>query len=196
MRIACLSAAVAAVLIGGEPCLAQVTYERGADGQTYRVSRTYVPRTVPTTEIQTREETVYRPEVTTRYQTYQQNYLAPITEYRWVSRMRGLWNPFQRPYWTHNIEPVTRWEHRPASVHVPVTSTNWVQEKRTVQTPVTKYRVVNEEHTTRVAVNSAPSVTPAPSRVQVASRPRSGDIGGQRLDEPVQWGGGDARYMR
>lgn len=198
MRIACCCcAALAALVWSASNCSAQVSYERGADGRTYRVTKNYVPRTVPTTEVRKREETVYRPEVTTTYQTYQQTYLTPVTEYRWVSRMRGRWNPFQEPCWTHDIEPVTRWESRPATVQVPVTTTNWVAERRTVETPVTTYRTVTEERTTRVAVSGPPPASAPPEkRVQVASRPSATAIGGQRLDEPVRWGESDERYRR
>ncbi len=142
------------------------------NGVTYRVTRQVVQRSIPTTELQTREQKVYRPQVTTQYQAYQQTYLTPVTEYQWVSRMHGWWNPFQQPYYTHELAPVTRWEARPATVQVPVARTDWVEETRTTQVPVTTYRTVPEEYTSRVAVSAAPT------DVSVASRP----IGGQRLD--------------
>jgi hypothetical protein len=143
------------------------------NGVTYRVTRQVVQRSIPTTEIQTREQKVYRPQVTTEYQSYAQTYVTPVTEYQYVPRLRGWWNPFQQPYWTHEYAPVTRWEARPSTVQVPVSRTDWVEETRTTQVPVTTYRTVPEEYTSRVAVSASPGVSDS----SVASRP----IGGQAL---------------
>jgi hypothetical protein len=143
------------------------------NGVTYRVTRQVVQRSIPTTEIQTREQKVYRPQVTTEYQSYAQTYVTPVTEYQYVPRLRGWWNPFQQPYWTHEYAPVTRWEARPGTVQVPVSRTDWVEETRTTQVPVTTYRTVPEEYTSRVAVSASPGVSDS----SVASRP----IGGQAL---------------
>ncbi len=170
------------------------TYETGPDGVQYRVTRRVVQRSVPTTEYQTREQKVYRPQVTTQCQSYQQTYLTPVTEYRWVSRLHGVWNPFVSPYWRHSLEPVTRWEARPGVVQIPTARTQWVEETRTARVPVTTYRTVNEEYTSRVAVSVPPSTTPATlspvgSTTSIASRPA---YGSQRMEsdpprEPSPW---------
>jgi hypothetical protein len=152
------------------------TFETGPDGMQYRVTRRVVQRSVPTTELQTREQKVYRPQVTTQYQSYQQTYLTPVTQYQWVARLNGRWNPFVQPYWTHELAPVTTWQAQPATVQVPVARTDWVVETRTAQVPVTTYRTAQEEFTERVAVGVAPGGAGAPS---VASRPAP--IGGQQL---------------
>jgi len=146
------------------------------NGVTYRVTRQVVQRSIPTTEYQTRQDKVYRPQVRTEYQAYQQTYLTPVTEYRWVPRMHGRWNPFVAPYWAHELTPTTRWESRPATVQVPVARTEWVEETRTTQVPVTTYRTVPEEYSSRVAVSASPVGAAATS---VASR--SVPIGGQQL---------------
>ena len=172
------------------PCAAStaqesVTYEQGADGVTYKVTRRVSQQLAPTTQMQTREEKVYHPRVTTKYQQVQQSYLTPVTEYRWVSRLRGRWNPFVQPYWAQQLEPVTRWESRPTLVQVPTTSTDWVEEKRVVQTPVTTYRTVQNETISRVAVSVPPTMhtpntfTPVETPL-VASRPAP-IAGGQRM---------------
>jgi hypothetical protein len=188
---------IAAIFVlAAQPANAQTTQERGADGVLYNVTRTTVPKTVLTTEVQTREETIYRPRYTTKYQTYQQTSLAPVTEYRLVARQKGHWNPFQQPYWAHSLEPVTRWEQRPATVHVPITTTDWSPEKRTTQVPVTAYKTVHDTIVTRVPALQPQTLGP-PTRsgqTQVASRPTAGSIGGQRLDMPTTWGG--ERYRR
>lgn len=174
------------------------TYERGADGVTYRVSRRVVQRSVPTTEYETRQEKVYQPRQTTEYRTYQQNYVTPVTQYQWVSRLKGRWNPFVQPHWKHELAPVTRWESRPATVQMPTVRTDWVEQQRTVQIPVTKYKTVNEEYTSRVAMStpvpasslSHGTLSPVTSQPMLAAAPTSitpypagpESAGGQRLD--------------
>lgn len=165
-----------------------IKYERGADGVTYQVTTQKVDRLVPTTQMQTREEKTFEPQVTTQYQTYQQPVLQPVTQYRWVSRMKGRWNPFSDPYWTHNLEPVTTWQQATAAVTAPVSTTNWVEKKRTIQQPVVTYQKVQEEYTSRVAVNTpaAPvvpnSLAPNAGATAIATLPAGGvAIGGQRM---------------
>lgn len=192
MRIAFCSALLAC--LSPAATLAQTTQERGADGVLYNVTRTTIPKTVVTTEIQTREETVYRPQTTTQYQTYQQTTFTPATEYRLVSRQRGKWNPFRKAYWTHDYQPVTRWESRPTTVQVPVTTTTWAPEKRVTRKPVAVYKTVQDTIVQRVPIGPAPAFSTGGAQVQVASRPAAGLIGGERLDQPSQWTSGGARY--
>jgi hypothetical protein len=171
----------------------ETTYENGPDGVTYKVTKQVVHRSIPTTEIQTREQKLYRPQVRTEYQSYQQTYLTPVTEYQWVPRLYGRWNPFINPYWAHELAPTTRWEARPSTVQVPVSRTEWVEETRTTQVPVTTYRTVPEEYTSRVAVSVTPGGAPSTS---IVSRP----IGSQQLQsdpprEASPWSNG-AAYRR
>ena len=194
--------------LGSAVAQESTTYERGADGVTYKVTRRLVDRVVPTTQMETREEKTYQPKVVTRLQSQQQTYLTPITQYRWVSRMKGRWNPFTRPYWTHEQEPFTHWESSQATVQMPVSSTEWVEQRRTLQVPVTTYRKVKEEFTSRVAMDGivAPttveprSLSPDGGATSIASRPTS--IGGRRMqsDPPragAEWQStGDGRYRR
>jgi hypothetical protein len=172
----------AATTVAAAQAQQSTSYENGADGVTYRVTKQVVQRSIPTTEIQTREQKLYHPQVRTEYQSYQQTYLTPVTEYQWVPRMHGRWNPFIAPYWAHELAPTTRWEARPTTVHVPVARTEWVEETRTTQVPVTTYRTVPEEYTSRVAVSVAPGDS------ALANRP----IGSQQLQsdpprEPSPW---------
>jgi hypothetical protein len=175
---------------------ATTSYENGPDGITYRVTKQVVQRSIPTTEYQTREQKLYRPQMRTEYQSYQQTYLTPVTEYHWVPRLRGRWNPFMPPYWAHGLTPTTRWEARPATVQVPVARTEWVEETRTTQIPVTTYRTVPEEYTSRVAVSAGPV---GGATTSLASQP----IGSQQLQsdpprEPSPWTdrSGGAAYRR
>jgi hypothetical protein len=157
-----------------------VTYEDGADGMRYRVTHQVVQRSVPTTEIQTREQKVYQPQVTTEYQSYQQTYLTPVTQYQWEPHLRNWWSPFGDAYWTHELRQITRWEARPATVQVPVARTNWVETTQTTQVPVTTYRPAQAEVVYREPVGPTGSnLGPAGSTAtSVASRPA---IGGQQL---------------
>ncbi len=179
VALACVAASIAA------QAQETVTYEKGADGVTYKVTRRVSQQLAPMTEMQTREEKVLRPRVTTQLQTVQQNYLTPVTEYRWVSRMKGRFNPFVQPYWTQQLEPFTRWQTTQSTVQVPTNSTEWVEERRTVQTPITTYRTVQNETVSRVAVSTPPAnyqpntFTPVETPL-VASRPGA-LVGGQRL---------------
>lgn len=159
------------VLLLGATAQAQdsTTYETDASGVTWMVSNRTVQKSIPSTEYQTREQKVYRPQLTTQYHSYQQMYVAPVTEYQWVARQRGLWNPFIQPYWTNELVPVTRWEARPSTVQVPVSRTDWVEETRTTQVPVTTYRTVQDQQTSRVAVSAAPAG--AAGATAIASRP-------------------------
>lgn len=170
-----------AVATIGEFAQAQTTYEDGPDGVRYRVTRSVVQRSVPTTEYQTREQKVYRPQVTTEYQSYQQTYLTPVTQYQWEPHLRNPLGLLGTPYWSHELRPVTRWEARPATVQVPVAKTNWVEETRTTQVPVTTYRPAQSEIVAREPVGAVPggsSLGPASSTAtSVASR---APVGGQQ----------------
>jgi hypothetical protein len=157
-----------------------VTYEDRPDGIRYRVTHQVVQRSVPTTEIQTREQKVYQPQVTTEYQSYQQTYLTPVTQYQWEPHLRNPLGLLGTPYWTHELRPVTHWEARPATVQVPIAKTNWVETTQTSQVPVTTYRPAQNEYVYAEAVGpSGSNLGPASSATtSVASRT---SIGGQQL---------------
>lgn len=155
-----------------------VTYEDGVDGVRYQVTRQPTQLTVPKTEIQTREQKVYQPQVVTEYQSYQHTYLTPVTQYQYVPHLRNWWNPITGAYWTHDLQPVTYWQARPATVQVPVSRTNWVETRQTYQVPVTTYQTVAGENIDRRAVGIASNAGPAPTTsTAVATAP----IGGQQL---------------
>jgi len=117
----------------------EVTYEE-RNGVRYQVTRQVVQRQVPTTVMQSRQQTIYAPQVTTNKINHQQLYSVPNTQYQWDSRLRGRWNPFVTPYWTYNLRPVTTWSTQVANVQIPVSQVAWVPQTTTVQVPVTAYR--------------------------------------------------------
>jgi hypothetical protein len=155
------------------------SYEDGADGVRYQVTRQVVQRSIPQTEIQTRQQTVYRPQITTEYQSYSQTYIRPVTQYQYVPHLRNWWNPLGQAYWTHDLQPVTTWVAQPATVQVPVARTNWVPEVQTTQVPVTTFKTVSDEHFHKQAVG----VTAVASSTTVATQPVT--VGGQQYQSDL-----------
>ena len=127
------------------------------DGVTYRETRHVVQRPVSATEIQQREQVVYRQQVTTESHEQVRTVQTPVVEYQWVPRLHGRWNPFTQPYVVHEQVPVTHWETHTEIVTVPVTRSEWVPETRVVDVPIVTQRMANEEVISRVAVGPSPS---------------------------------------
>ncbi|GAG11499.1 unnamed protein product, partial [marine sediment metagenome] len=98
--------AVATLLaVGTHAAVAQtVTYEQ-KDGINYRVTRNTVQRPVIQTEMQERQQTVYREQITTETRDTYRTYQTPVTEHQWVTKMHGRWNPFVQPYFTQHYVP-------------------------------------------------------------------------------------------
>lgn len=184
-KIFCFGCSAALVFSSAARAQQTTTYEKGADGVTYQVTRNVVPKSIPTTEYQAQQQTVYHPQPAVTYQSYQQNYAVPVTQYQWVTQTHEWWNVFDGPYYTQELKPVTRWETRVGTVQVPVARTDWVQETRTNQVPVTTYKTVNEEYTSKVAVSAAPTYTaPGETPASVAMQPAppaDTRYGGQQL---------------
>ena len=173
---------VLAILV--EPAVAQnVRYEE-RDGVRYQVSSRTVQRTVPVTEMQERQQTVYTQQITTENLTSQQSYVVPVTQYQMVTRLRGRWNPFVTPYYTYDMQPVTTWHQSVANIQVPVSRVAWVPQTQTYQVPVTRYRTAEVEETTRVAMSEPrtfASAQPLSSSATIAARPGTTAISSTRL---------------
>jgi hypothetical protein len=137
----------------------QVTtsYEDGADGIRYQVTRQIVQTQVPVTEYRDQAQTTYRQQISTQNVPHQQVYNVPITQYQIVSELHGRWNPFVTPYWTHRYEPVTVWQQQVATVQIPVSHVAWVPETRTVQQPVTTWKLANRESVVKTPIGAVPS---------------------------------------
>ena len=155
-RIRTLLTVASVVAIGAHLASAQTVTHETKDGITYRVTRSIVQRPVVQTELQDRQQTVYREVITAETHDTYRTYQTPVTEYQWVTKMHGRWNPFVQPYFTQSYAPVTRWQPRTEVVSVPVTRRQWVPETRTVRVPVTTVRMASEEFTSRVALNGPP----------------------------------------
>lgn len=148
------------------------------DGTQYQVTRRVTQRTVPVTEMQTRQNTVYTQQLTSNMVNHQQLYCVPTTSYQWDTRLRGRWNPFITPYWTYNLRPVTTWNTQVANVQIPVNQVAWVPQTQTVQVPVTTYKTAQVEETTRVALGNTgtnnrtyANAQPLSSSATIAARP-------------------------
>ena len=178
------------------------------DGVRYQVSTRKVQRTVPVTEMQNRQQTVYTQQVTTQNINSQQTFVTPVTQYQTVTRLRGRWNPFITPYYTYDVKPVTTWHQSVANVQVPVSSTSWVPQTQTYQVPVTTFRTAEVEETTRVALDQPrtyASAQPLSPTATIASLPNttvisSTPLGGVAMEnDPPRSGTGwtspnDSRY--
>ncbi len=196
-RSALITLVLAAAGLSVETTLCQeVTYDTGADGVRYQVTRRVTERQVPVTVMQDRQQTVYQQQITTSTLSHQQLYSVPVTSYQWNSQLRGRWNPFVTPYWTHHLRPVTSWQTQIANVQIPVSQVAWAPQTRTVQVPVTEYRTAKEETVTRIAMNEPRTLASAkplngPTAV-LAARPSttttSSPIGGRAMqsDPPRQ----------
>jgi hypothetical protein len=173
MLITPRSAAVLLLLAAvSQPALGdEVTYENGADGIRYQVTRRTIQRQIPVTEYQPQQQTTYQQQVVTQNVQHQQVYSVPVTQYQVVSRLHGRWNPFVTPYWTHHYAPVTTYQTQVGTVQIPVSRVSWAPVTQTVQAPVTQYRTANEEVVTKVALGPVPGAT---ANTALASKPLSG----------------------
>lgn len=181
--------AAAALLTAAAPGLlhAQATIVE-ENGIRYQVTREIVPQSIPVTEMQQQQQTIYRQQITTETVQHQQVYSVPVTQYQVVSRLHGRWNPLIQPYWTHHYEPVTTYQQQVATVSVPVNRVAWAPETRTVQTPVTTYRRADAEIVRRTPIGAAPTAMAAKPlnssqpTATLAARPSDATpIGGQSM---------------
>jgi hypothetical protein len=155
-------------LAGAQECRAQEIRYYEDNGTTLKETVHTVERPVVQTEWQTREQTVYRPQLRTEMRETLRTYSMPVTHHEWITRMHGRWNPFTTPYFTHHLVPVTRWERRAELIKLPVVKREWVREKRTVSVPLTSLRVAQEKVIRRTPVAGAPATAPSP-RVSLRS---------------------------
>lgn len=159
------------------------------DGVTYRETRQTIRRPVVETQMQPREETVYREQVATEMRDNPRTVFIPVTQYVYEPRVHNLLNPFSPTYIAYHPVPRTYWETRTETVRVPVTYREVVPETRVVQTPVTSLRFVEEEKVDVVAV-SPPAAPLLPQGQTPAVIARRDQIGGVlRLEgDPPRYG--------
>jgi len=147
-------------LFGPTSAVAQQVREYEEGGVRYRETRELVRHPVVETQLEQRQQTVYRQRAEVQHESRTEKYWAPITEPRWVACWKGRFNPFVEPYVSYRLVNDTRWEQRVRTVQVPVVRTQVVPETITVAVPVTRQRTIEEEVIRRVAVddrNALPS---------------------------------------
>lgn len=167
------AAALLAGLSVGLPTLsADETRYYVENGVTYRETRQTLQHPVHVTELQNRQQTVWRPRVTSETREVTRSWYVPITEYSWQQRWERGWNPFAQPVLTQRYVPTTRWELRTEVVKAPVNRYDYVQESATVQSPVAVQRMAERQIITRVAMGpAAPSSGGAANSSQIAGDP-------------------------
>lgn len=158
------------------------------NGTLYHETWQTIRRPVTETQVQERQQTVYREQVTTENLQTQQLTHTPVTTYQWEARWHNTWNPFGQPYVTYHWTPRTHWQTEARTVEVPVTRREWVPETKTVQVPVTTTRFEEQTQVSRVAVGPAPATAPLAFVPAQPSPPtevaRREEVGGIRdLDE-------------
>jgi len=142
------------------------------NGVTYRETRQTLRQPLLTTEMQSREQSVWRPRVTSETREVTRSWYVPITEYSWQQRWERGWNPFSAPVLTQRYLPTTRWELKTEKVQVPVNRYDYVQESATVQSPVAVQRFAERQIISRVAVgNAAPNTGGSASQVAAGGDP-------------------------
>ena len=151
-------------------------YTDPATGYVYRrVTRT-IERPVVETQMQTRQQTIYRPQTVTETRPETKTVYTPVVEYRWEPRLEGRWNPFRQPRIAYHYVPHTNWEARSQTVQRTTRRTQWVAEKREVTVPQRLTRIEREQKTEyelvgRVAPPAGPNRTES-SASAIASRLR------------------------
>lgn len=143
-------------------------------GIVYQQRITTVERPVVETKIETREQTVFRPQTVTETRPENRTTYAPVVEYNWEPRLHGRWNPFVQPTVQYHHVGRSRWEARNEVVQRTNVRTDWVAEKRTVEVPQQVVRMEREQKTELVAVGRvAPAASPQSDVNQaIASRLR------------------------
>ncbi len=114
-------------------------------GIVYRKVTKTIERPVVETKVETREQTVYRPQTVTETRPENRTIYTPVVEYKWEPRLHGRWNPFQRPTVQYHQVGETRWEARNEVVQRTNTRTDWVAEKRSFDVPQRIVRMQREE---------------------------------------------------
>jgi len=127
-----------------------------ATGIVYRQFRRAVERQVLETEVETREATVYRPEVVVEVRPETRTVREPVVSYIWEPRVINRWNPFAMPTVRYEHVPKTHWENRDETVRHRETRTTWVPENRQIEVPKSVLKIRREELLEYEAVGRIP----------------------------------------
>ena len=143
-------------------------YTDDATGIVYqKVTRT-IDRPVVQTQVEQRQQTVFRPQTIQETSPQTNTVYTPVLEYKWEPRVHGRWNPFQRDTVAYHHVPQTRWEARNQVVQRTSTRTEWVAEKRVIDVPRQFVRMERQQE-----VDYRPVGRVAPNSSQLASGPNA-----------------------
>lgn len=148
-------------------------YTDEATGIVYRQVMKTIEKPVVETKIETREQTVYRPQTVTETKPEARTVYTPVLEYKWEPRLKGRWNPFRQPTVAYHHVPSTHWEARNEVVNRTSARTQWVAETRTVDVPQRLVRMEREQKVEYEAVaRVAPQNNNNAASAEIASRLR------------------------
>ncbi len=141
-------------------------------GIVYRKVTKTIETPVVETHVDSREQTVYRPQTVTETRPHARTIYSPVVEYKWEPRVYGRWNPFRQPSVGYQHVPHATWEARNEIVHRTNTRTEWVAERRTVETPTKIVRMQREQKVEFEPVGrvSQPQLGPPSATDALASR--------------------------
>ena len=153
----------------------------GTAGSGYEDVVRTVRTPVAATQVEEREQTVYRQQVETQIYETQRNVLVPYTEYRWEPKWHGRFNPFRPPTISYHLVPHTRWKMQIQTVQTPVTRTNWLPEKCLMHVPVTTFRIENQGQVLRRPGNT---LSPVVRQAMAVSNHALGGVARMENDPP------------
>ena len=136
---------------------------------------------VAATQVEEREQTVYRQQEKTQIYETQRNVLVPFTEYHWVPKWHGRFNPFRAPSISYHLVPYTRWKMQTQIVQTPVACANWFAEKHLLQVPVTTLTIENRGQIVR---RPGTTLSPAVRQAMVVRSPTIGGVARMESDPP------------
>jgi hypothetical protein len=170
--------AATSVLMLSSSVLAQSGYYTDdATGIVYQQVTRTIDRPVVETQVEQKEQTVYRPQTVTESTPQMRTIYTPVVEYNWEPRVHGRWNPFQSPTIAYHHVPRARWEAKSEVVQRTSTRTEWVAETRTIEVPRNLVRMQREQKVDYHPVGRiAPGSGSSPSS-SIASRLRPIDPG-------------------
>lgn len=188
MRLRTSFMALSLVALSGSLALAQSNVRVVQDNGTQYVEATdSVRQPVTNTDVERREETVYREEYVTEIRESQNTYYAPVTEYVWQPRVHGRLNPFRPNTVAYHLVPRTRWEQRVHTVRTPVAVRQLRPETRIVEVPRRQLGFAERQQTTRTVL------APSSGTARIATRPSTGSSVGAPVGGVLQMEGDHPR---
>lgn len=151
-----------------------VFYADPATGIVYRKVVHTTERAVAKTEVDFREEIVYRPQVVIETKPETRTLQEPVVTHFWKPRLTNRWNPFgpKSVYYEHT--PETRWETRTVVVQSREPQTRWLTDRVRTAVPRPSMRIIREEVVGYEAVGRMPvQARPPAADPEIDNHPES-----------------------